>query len=323
MNLSSLFAPIQGELEIVETQLRDALQSEFAPLAAIFETLIGSGGKRLRPALAILASKFHAGDADKVRTLAVAAELIHAATLIHDDFIDKSPLRRGSPTVNSKWSGTATVLAGDYLLARAADIAASVENFRVMRLFARMLMIICEGEIRQDFGRAQFPPSQKDYYDHIESKTAALFRACTEGGAILSEAPEDEIAALKSFGENLGIAFQIVDDILDFTADQSKLGKPIGSDLRQGTLTLPVLYFIEQDSRGARVQAALERNGQGSAEEMDALIESIRTSPAMDAAKKRAREFGNNAQNALAILPDNEFRRTLTDLTTYVVERSM
>ena len=322
MNLSTLFAPIQGDLEIVETQLRGALQSEFAPLAAIFETLIGSGGKRLRPALAILASKFHAGDADKVRTLAVAAELIHAATLIHDDFIDKSPLRRGSPTVNSKWSGTATVLAGDYLLARAADIAASVENFRVMRLFAKMLMIICEGEIRQDFGRAQFPPSQKDYYDHIESKTAALFRACTEGGAILSDAPEDEIAALKSFGENLGIAFQIADDILDFTADERNLGKPVGSDLRQGTLTLPVLYFIERDARGARVQEILQRNGQGGAE-MDALIESIRTSPAMDAAKTRAREFARDAQAALAILPDNEYRRTLFKVTTYVVERSL
>ena len=323
MNLTTLLLPIQGELEIVETQLREALKSEFAPLAAIFETLIGSGGKRLRPALAILAGKFHAGEGEKIRTLAVAAELIHAATLIHDDIIDKSPLRRGSPTINTKWSGTATVLAGDYLLARAADIAASVENFRVMRLFAQMLMIICEGEIRQDFGRAQFPPSQKNYYDHIESKTAALFRACTEGGAILSGAPEDEIAALKGFGENLGIAFQIADDILDFTADPSQLGKPIGSDLRQGTLTLPALYFIEQDQRGARVQQVLERNGQGSPEEMDALIESIRTSPAMDAAKKRARDFSGNAQTALALLPDNDFRRTLSDLTTYVVERSM
>lgn len=323
MNLSTLFLPIQADLEIIETQLRDSLKTEFEPLAAIFETLIGSGGKRLRPALTILAGKFHGDNADKVRTLAVAAELIHAATLIHDDFIDKSPLRRGSPTVNTKWSGTATVLAGDFLLARAAFIAASVENFRVMRLFSEMLMIICEGEIRQDFGRAQFPPSQKNYYDHIESKTAALFRACTEGGAILSGAPEDEVVALKHFGDNLGIAFQIADDILDFTADPSKLGKPVGSDLRQGTLTLPALYFIELDARGARVQAVLERNGQGSAEEMDELIESIRTSPAMDAARRRARDIGREAQNALSILPENGYRRTLYDLTAYVVERSM
>jgi geranylgeranyl pyrophosphate synthase len=323
LNLSTLFSPIQGDLDLVETQLRDSLKIEFAPLTAIFETLIGSGGKRLRPALTVLAGKFHPGLEDRVRTLAVATELIHAATLIHDDFIDKSPLRRGSPTVNTKWSGTATVLAGDFLLARAAYVAASVEDFRVMRLFAEMLMIICEGEIRQDFGRAQFPPNEKDYYRHIESKTAALFRASTEGGAVLSRAPEDEIQALKRFGQDLGMAFQIVDDILDFVADESKLGKPVGSDLRQGTLTLPVLYFIERDARGAQVQKILERNGQGSVAEMDELIESIRTSASMDAAKTRAQEFARSAQNALTILPDNEFRRALHDLTAYVVERSL
>jgi geranylgeranyl pyrophosphate synthase len=186
-----------------------------------------------------------------------------------------------------------------------------------------MLMIICEGEIRQDFGRAQFPPSEMDYYRHIESKTAALFRASTEGGAVLSGAPESEIQALKSYGENLGMAFQIADDILDFVSDERALGKPVGSDLRQGTLTLPTLYVIERDARGARVQEILERNGQGSAEDMDALIESIRTSPAIDAAKARAREFVRDAQNSLALFPDNEFRRTLFELTAWVVERSL
>ncbi len=320
MNLNSLLAPIHDDLQLIETRLRESLQVEFAPLVAIFETLIGSGGKRLRPALTILASKFHSGDIEKTRTLAIAAELIHAATLIHDDIIDKSPLRRGSPTIHSKWSGTATVLAGDFLLARAADIAASIEDFRVMRLFARTLMIICEGEIRQDFGRAHFPPSQDDYYRHIDSKTAALFRACTEGGAILSRAPENEISALRGFGQNLGMAFQIVDDILDFTADENSLGKPVGSDLRQGTFTLPVLYFMEQDKRGARVEEIFQRDGQGSAE-MEELILAIRTSPAIQASQARAREFARGAQTALRILPDNEYRRLLSDLTTYVVDR--
>ncbi len=320
LNLNSLLVPIHDDLLLIETQLRESLRVEFTPLGAIFATLIGSGGKRLRPALTILASKFHAGGEEKTRTLAIAAELIHAATLIHDDLIDKSPLRRGSPTIHSKWSGTATVLAGDFLLARAADIAASIEDFRVMRLFARTLMVICEGEIRQDFGRAQFPPSQDDYYRHIDSKTAALFRACTEGGAILSGAPEKEIAVLKDFGQSLGMAFQIVDDILDFTADERALGKPVGSDLRQGTLTLPVLYFMEQDSRGASIQEIFQRDGQGSAE-MDALIEAIRTSPAIQAAQARAREYAVQAQTSLAILPNNEYRRLLFDLTTYVVDR--
>lgn len=320
MNLNLLLAPIHDDLQLIETRLRESLQVEFEPLVAIFATLIGSGGKRLRPALTVLASKFHAGDSEKTQTLAIAAELIHAATLIHDDFIDKSPLRRGSPTIHSKWSGTAAVLAGDFLLARAADIAASVEDFRVMRLFARTLMVICEGEIRQDLDRVQFPPSQEDYYRHIDSKTAALFRACTEGGAILSGAPENEIAALRDFGQNLGMAFQIVDDILDFTSDESSLGKPVGNDLRQGTLTLPALYFMEQDKRGVKVEEIFRRNGQASAE-MDALIEAIRTSPAIGAAQVRAREFAHAAQTALQVLPDNQYRSLLSDLTTYVVDR--
>ncbi len=320
MNLNLLLQPIQDDLQAIEMRLRESLQTEFAPLVAIFETLIGSGGKRLRPALTVLASKFHSGDVEKTRTLAIAAELIHAATLIHDDFIDKSPLRRGSPTIHSKWSGTATVLAGDFLLARAADIAASIEDFRVMHLFARTLMVICEGEIRQDFGRGQFPPSREDYYRHIDSKTAALFRACTEGGAILSGASENDIATLKDFGQNLGMAFQIVDDILDFTADERALGKPVGNDLRQGTLTLPTLLFIEQDKRGARVEEIFQRDGQGSAE-MEELIQAIRTSPAIYAAQERAREFARDAQTALTSLPDNQYRRILFDLTTYVVDR--
>lgn len=297
------------------------MRVEFTPLAEMFELLIGSGGKRIRPALAILATKFHPADLDKTVTLAVAAEFVHAATLIHDDLIDKSPLRRGSPTINSRWSGTATVLAGDFLLARAADIAASIENFRVMKLFARTLMLICEGEIRQDLGGARWPPNPEEYFRHIESKTASLFSACTEGGGVLSGAPEEEIAALKAFGHNLGMAFQIADDILDFTADEPALGKPVGSDLRQGTFTLPVFYFIAQDARGTKIEEIFRNDGQNS-QEMDRLIESIRHSPAIAASREKARRFAREAQQALTLLPGNEYRRALFDLATYVVERT-
>ncbi len=143
MSTNSILAPIQGELQQVESRLREAVRVDYAPLSGVFETLIGSGGKRLRPALAILSSRFHPVNQDTIITLAVSTELVHAATLIHDDLIDKSPVRRGTPTISSRWSGTATVLAGDFLLARAADIAASIENFRVMKIFARTLMIIC------------------------------------------------------------------------------------------------------------------------------------------------------------------------------------
>lgn len=320
LDINAILAPVQGELQTVEVRLREAIRVEFEPLANVFEGLIGSGGKRIRPALSILATKFHPTDPDKGMTLAIATELVHAATLIHDDLIDKSPLRRGSPTINTRWSGTATVLAGDFLLARAADIAATLDNFRVMHIFARTLMAICDGEIRQDFGGLRWPPNREAYYQHIDAKTASLFVACTESGAILSGAPEEEIRALYQYGHNLGRAFQIADDILDFTADQSALGKPVGSDVRQGTMTLPVFYYIEQEDRTQQVITALEQGENSPA--MNALIEAIRLSPAIAASKDEARRFVRVAQDAISILPDNVYRRSLSDLADYVIERT-
>lgn len=316
MNIQQIFAPIQEELSEVEARLRQAVRVEYLPLADIFEMLIGSGGKRIRPALAILATKFHPTDPEKMYTLAIATELVHAATLIHDDLIDRSSMRRGTPTINSRWSGTATVLAGDFLLARAADIAASLDNFRVMRIFARTLMTICEGEIRQDFARSHWPPNRDEYYKHIESKTASLFIAATKGGAILSGAPENEITALEAYGRYLGMAFQMVDDILDFTADEKELGKPVGSDLRQGTFTLPVFYYLENDARDKPISEMLTT-------QVDQLIEEIRHSSAITAAQAEARRTAQAARDALAIFPDNAYRRTLTDLAEYVVERTL
>ena len=312
---NSILAPIQNELELVEVRLREAVKVDFAPLLDVFEALIGSGGKRFRPALAILASKFHPADPDKVITLAVATELTHAATLIHDDLIDKSPVRRGSPTINSRWSGTATVLAGDFLLARAADIAASIDDLRVMRIFARTLMVICDGEIRQDFAGSNWPPNRVEYYRHIQSKTASLFAAATEGGAIISGASEPEIEAMHLYGHNLGMAFQIADDILDFTADQNQLGKPVGSDLRQGTFTLPLFYYIEQNGQGAHAAEMMQTN-------IDGLIDLIRQSKAIEHSKAEARKFVQKAQDALAIFPENEYRRVLIELANQVVERT-
>jgi geranylgeranyl pyrophosphate synthase len=315
LNLNSILAPIQSELQRVETRLRAAVHVDYAPLGDVFESLIESGGKRIRPALAILATKFGSADPDKASTLAITVELVHAATLIHDDLIDKSPVRRGSPTINSRWSGTATVLAGDYLLARAADIAANIDDFRVMHIFARTLMAICEGEIRQDFGGMHWPPNRAEYYRHIDSKTGSLFVASTEGGAVLAGLSETEIRALETYGRNLGRAFQIVDDILDYTSDAQQLGKPVGSDLRQGTYTLPVFYFMEQDARGANIPEQMNA--------MDDLVDTIRRSPAIDASKAEARATAQDAQNALAIFPDTPYRRALIDLAHYVVERTL
>ncbi|MBI5302063.1 MAG: polyprenyl synthetase family protein [Chloroflexi bacterium] len=315
MGLNSILSPIQTELQEVEVRLRDAVRVDYAPLGSVFESLIESGGKRVRPALAILATKFGPADPNKAYTLAITVELVHAATLIHDDLIDKSPVRRGSPTINSRWSGTATVLAGDFLLARAADIAASIDDFRVMRIFARTLMAICEGEIRQDFGGMHWPPNRAEYYRHIDSKTGSLFVASTEGGAVLAGLSEKEISAMTVYGHSLGRAFQIVDDILDFTSDEQQLGKPVGSDLRQGTYTLPVFYFMEQDPRGNNIPELMNA--------IDELVDTIRRSPAIATSKAEARATVQQAIDALTIFPDTSFRRALIDLANFVVERTL
>lgn len=315
MNLNSILAPIQSELQQLEIRLRDAVRVEYAPLTSVFEALIESGGKRVRPAIGILASHFGATQPDEMYTLAITVELVHAATLIHDDLIDKSPMRRGSPTLNTRWSGTATVLAGDFLLARAADLAANINHFRVMRIFGRTLMAICEGEIRQDFGGAHWPPNREEYYRHIDRKTGALFAASAEGGAVIAGLDEPAIQAFITYGRDLGRAFQIVDDILDFTSDERQLGKPVGSDLRQGTFTLPVYYFMEQDPRGAKLMDAMN--------DMDGLVETIRTAPAIELSKAEARALARQATDALALFPDHPYRRALIDLANYVVERTL
>jgi len=189
-----------------------------------------------------------------------------------------------------------------------------------MRIFARTLMDICDGEIRQDFGGVRWPPNREAYYRHIDSKTGSLFIACTESGAILSGAPEEEVIALRSFGHNLGRAFQIADDILDFTADENALGKPVGSDLRQGTLTLPVFNYIEQNPLCASVEEVLQQDTPDGAE-MDRLIESIRLSPAITSSQAEARRYVQAAQGDLTLLPDNTYRRALSALADYVVDR--
>jgi heptaprenyl diphosphate synthase len=315
LGLNSIFAPIQTELQEVEVRLRQSVQVDYAPLTGVFEALIESGGKRVRPAIGILASQFGHAKPDEMYTLAITVELVHAATLIHDDLIDKSPMRRGSPTLNSRWSGTATVLAGDFLLARAADLASNIQHFRVMRIFGRTLMAICEGEIRQDFGGANWPPNREEYYRHIDRKTGSLFSASAEGGAVIAGLSDKEVDAFIAYGRDLGRAFQIVDDILDFTSDERQLGKPVGSDLRQGTYTLPVYYFMEQDPRGANIPERMNA--------IDELVDMIRNSPAIDASKAEARALVNQAIDALAIFPDTQYRRALIELANYMVERTL
>lgn len=319
---ADIFVPIQGDLGAVERKLRQAgLDNQHPALTSALEHLLASGGKRVRPATALLAARlFDAAPAQAV-SLGAALEMLHTATLVHDDLIDGSLLRRGLPTLNAQWTPGATVLTGDFLFARAAELAAETDSVRVMKVFARTLMVIVNGEINQMFvGRGQ--AMRDGYLKRIYAKTASLFAAAAEAGAILGDADERAIDAMRRFGAEMGMAFQIVDDVLDFTADQERLGKPVGSDLRQGLFTLPVLCYLERYPEDRDV-AALLNGRSGDVERVARVVAAVRASGAIDEALDEARAYVARAQAALAPMPNNTYRQALSDLADYFVNRNV
>jgi len=316
-----ILAPIQADLAAVEAKMREAMIDQHPAISEALEHLLASGGKRVRPAVALLASYLLDGDPTRSILLAAAVEMLHTATLVHDDMIDGSLLRRGTPTLNAHWSPAITVLTGDYLFARAAELTSQTDSVRVMNMFARTLMIIVNGEINQQLGgRSQV--SREAYLQRIYAKTASLFALATEAAAVLSYANERDAAALRLFGQEVGMAFQIVDDIFDFTASESRLGKPVGSDLRLGIFTLPVLCYLEKNPDDRDVAALLDGRA-GDAEIADRVVQSVRNSGAILSAQKEARAYVVRAQTALGTLPDNRYRRALSGLADYFVSRNL
>jgi geranylgeranyl pyrophosphate synthase len=312
-------ALVSEDLIQVERRMREAPHEDIKPLAVALDTILKSGGKRVRPALALLTSRLYSAPRDKVIFLAAAVEMLHTATLVHDDLIDGALLRRGDDTLNAIWSAGATVLTGDFLFAWAANLAVQTGNMRVMELFSRTLMIICGGEISQLFRPPWREQTRKDYDRRIFAKTASLFAVGTEAAAILTNAPEPEIRALRDYGNQLGIAFQIMDDVLDFIGSSKEMGKPIGSDIRQGIVTLPTLYYLGQHPDDETVAQALEgRTDNGIVE---TAVNHIRDAGAVEAAMRDARAHAQRAQVALADFPANGYRQAMLDLADFVVRR--
>ncbi|MCC6167224.1 MAG: polyprenyl synthetase family protein [Caldilineaceae bacterium] len=335
IDIGKVLQPVQADLARVEAKMKSVETSLFAPLAVAFVDLIGSGGKRLRPALALMAA--NAGRVDpaaaldgSVIALAASVEMLHTATLVHDDVIDGALLRRGAPTLNAIWNRGATVLAGNFMFARAALFAAETGNMRVIRIFSDTLETIVNGELRQLLARHNFHQVKDDYYQRIYAKTASLFCAATEAGAVLAGLPEPQIQHLRSFGYSLGMAFQIVDDILDFTGDEATLGKPAGSDLAQGTLTLPFFYFLQSlpapEQLVAQMDAAVAEADTGDEQPwqdlVPHLVRQVRAGPAIDAARQEATAFLTQARTDLAALPDTRFRFAMLELCDFVVQRT-
>jgi octaprenyl-diphosphate synthase len=313
------YGSIQEDLALVEAALGGLRDVDFAPLARMMDVGLSGGGKRLRPALALLAGKFGQYDLELLVPLAASIELLHTATLVHDDVIDNAATRRGRPTVNSLFRNTTTIMVGDYMFAHAADFVARTGNVRVIRLFSQTLMAITRGEIRQDMTAFDARQTVDHYLQRISGKTASLFAAACEGGAVVTGATEDRVQALREYGHNLGMAFQIVDDILDFMGDEQEMGKPVGSDLMQGTLTLPSLLLMERYPQDNPVRKLFSQPRRQ--EHLAEAVEMIRSSDIPQESCGMAAGFGRRAEEALATLPSNEARDTLRDIVHYVLDR--
>jgi len=289
-------------------------------LRAALHHLLGAGGKRIRPTLVLLTGNMLGADPDKLITLAAAVEMLHTATLVHDDLIDGALLRRGNPTLNARWSPASTVLTGDFIFARAAKLAAETDCLPLMRLFAETLAIIVNGELTQLFSSRDIA-NRENYNQRIFAKTASLFEMSARGAAMISPVDEATVETMQDYGYQVGMAFQIVDDILDFNGEQAEVGKPVGSDLLQGLITLPTLHYIEDHPDDPNIRPLLEGNYSVGQKQMNRLVQSIRKSDAISRSMNEAEKYVAQAVRALTDMPVGTERQALEDLARYIVDR--
>lgn len=289
-------------------------------LKAALEHLMSAGGKRIRPTLGLLVGNLLGGSHEKLITLSASVEMLHTATLVHDDLIDGALLRRGAPTLNARWSPPATVLTGDFLFARAAKLAAEADYLPLMKLFAETLAVIVGGELTQMFA-SRGSLSRENYHQRIYAKTASLFEMSTLAAAMVSTEDESIRQAMKTYGYEIGMAFQVVDDILDYAGDQTAVGKPLGSDLLNGLVTLPAIYYAEAHPNDPDIRAIPE-GGWTDTERVARLVERIRQSNAIQQAMDEARAHVERALNILEQFHPSTERRALEELARYIVDRS-
>jgi geranylgeranyl pyrophosphate synthase len=320
LELSQIYAPIQADLDRVRETLRSISHVDYAWLAGQLDYLVKETGKGIRPALTLLAGRSHHYDLTHLLPMAVSVELMHTATLVHDDAIDKAFTRRGQATINSIWGDEIAILMGDYLFAKAGEFVSDTQTPRVIKLFSQTLGTISSGEIGQFRGAFHLERSRESYFRRIYSKTASLFSLATQSGAILSRAPASIVAIMKGYGDNLGIAFQIVDDILDFTSTEAVMGKPTGSDLLQGTLTLPSIMLLERYPEDNPIQKLF---GTRDKENVARAIKMVLDSTIISDCYEIAWEYREKACDQLARMPDGISRQALQDLAEFVVKREV
>jgi geranylgeranyl pyrophosphate synthase len=325
MQINSVYLAVKKDLEKVNRQILSVNKADDPEHRALLEHAMSAGGKRVRPALTLMAGKCFDYNLDKLLMMASAVELMHTATLVHDDAIDKSNSRRGHDTVYHIWGEEKAVLLGDYLFARAGEMAADSGSLRAVRLFTQTLGIISTGEIMQSFAAFRLNQGEAEYLKRISYKTASLFVLSTQAGSLLCGAPEPAITTLGEYGRNTGIAFQIIDDILDFTSTEKEMGKPIGSDLLQGTLTKPAMLLLERYPGNNPVTKLFEQHESLSDEAKKPLVNEalsmVRNSAIIGECYQMAEEFSRRALENLTDIPRSQGKKTLTELAEFLIDR--
>jgi octaprenyl-diphosphate synthase len=320
MSLVSTLAPVADDLARVEALIRRRLESDVALVRQVAEYLVASGGKRLRPAMLLLACGAVGARSEARLQLAAVVEFIHTATLLHDDVVDASDLRRGRNTANAAFGNAAAVLVGDFLYSRAFQMMVEVDDMRVMQVLAEATNTIAAGEVMQLIGSHDPDVDEARYLEVIRRKTAKLFEAAARLGAVLARNPSFE-EALAEYGRRVGSAFQLVDDVLDYSGDEATIGKSLGDDLAEGKPTLPLIHTMRC---GSAEQAAIVRQAivEGGREDFARVLEAIRSCGALDYARAAAEREAECAQRAIARLPESEYKRSLLELASFAVTRS-
>ena len=301
---------IRSDIQQTDQVLIDHLSSDVALINQMSQYIIGAGGKRLRPLLLLLSARATNYQGDHHHLMAVVIELIHTATLLHDDIVDESNTRRGKDTANEVWGNAASVLVGDFLYSRAFEMMVKPNSMRIMTLLSKATNEIAQGEVMQLLNCQNPALNEDEYYRVIERKTAVLFQAATQIGAILSDVDDNQESALKDYGLHLGNAFQIIDDVLDYESDFETMGKEVGDDLSEGKTTLPMIYAIENTTgeEQALLISAIENADNSKIKEIIRILQSVN---AFDYTRQKAQESANLAKKALDALPDSDYKTAM------------
>ena len=322
LTINEVLDLVRADLQKVEAEFSQQSVSSVQLITEIGQYLRGSGGKRLRPALVLLSAKMCGFEGPSAVRIGTLVELIHTATLVHDDVIDQAETRRGRPSTNARWGNSMSVLAGDWLYMQAFNIALAERDFRILDLLLGSTRAMVEGELLQLTWLRKPDVSEDVYFDLVRRKTAFLFSVCLRLGALLGGASEEEEIQLGDYGLNFGLSFQLIDDVLDFSSSERILGKPTGNDLREGKITLPLIYLLQRCKRGEaqKVKAVLAEGGFSPAR-FNEIVDLIDRYDTLRAAREKAQEFSEKAKRCLEAFPETPYKDALRSLPDLILDR--